>query len=92
MEIKSYIKQIPQPVPPPIPQKRITLDLSFEEFALIVASVGMCPNEERSRFFAEQAQPEFRKLIGTGRSYPLYQALRQHAVAADIIHERVDYK
>jgi len=84
MEIKSYLKDIPQPPPPPTQQKRIIIDLTFEEFAVVLASVGKCDNDDRDHFLKMSAEPEYRSLNNKLPFY-IYQELRKHAMAAGIV-------
>jgi hypothetical protein len=89
MEINSYIKSIPQPPvqPPPIEQKRITIDLTFEEFAVVLASVGKCDNDGRERYFRDNMMQGYcmphRRL-----PFEIYNSLRRHAIAAGIVSAR----
>lgn len=88
MEIKSYLKDIPQPPPPPIKQKRVVLDLSFNEFLLIVASVGVCENDKRDTFIDKHAiGDEWQKLVNSQAAYHLYVGLHKYARAANIVDE-----
>ena len=86
MEIKSYIKHIPQkPItPPPLEQKRITLDLSFEQFLLILASVGVAQNLEVQNYLNENA-PTFKHVKPYAAGYSVYSQLLEHAQAAQIV-------
>ena len=86
MEIKSYIKDIPQkPItPPPLEQKRITLDLSFEQFLLILASVGVAQNLEVQKYLNENA-PTFKHVKPYAAGYSVYSQLLEHAQAAQIV-------
>ena len=86
MEIKSYIKHIPQkPItPPPIEQKRITIDLTFGEFAVVIASVGKCVNEDRERYFMDSIMSDY-CLPHRRLAYEIYDSLRTHGVAAGIV-------
>lgn len=89
MEIKSYIKQIPQPpvTPPPIEQKRITIDLTFDEFAVVIASVGKCTNEDRERYFIDSIRSDY-CLPHRRLAYEIYSSLHTHGVAAGIVKAR----
>jgi hypothetical protein len=91
MEIKSYIKDIPQPLPPPIKQKRIELDVSFDEFAIIVASVGVCDQYRLKEFIKEHLYEHQKESMGdpSKRSYSVYLNLFEYARKADILK---DYK
>lgn len=86
MEIKSYIKHIQQqPIqPPPIEQKRITLDLTFEEFALVLASVGKCDNDSRDSYLKHNGTLEYCS-VHRRMPYEVYNEMRKHAIAAGII-------
>lgn len=84
MEIKSYLKDIPQPPPPPKQQKRIILDLTFDEFAVVLASVGVVENNARDRYLSTNAEPEYCSLNSRLPFY-VYQDLRKHAEAAGIL-------
>lgn len=89
MEINSYIKHIQQkPItPPPIEQKRITIDLTFDEFAVIIASVGKCANEDRERYFRDSIMLDY-CLPHRRLPFEIYNSLRTHGVAAGIVKER----
>lgn len=86
MEIKSYIKHIPQkPItPPPIEQKRITLDVSFEQYLLILAAVGVSNSGDMQKYINEDA-PNFKHVKAGNAAYSLYVKLLEHAQAADIV-------
>lgn len=86
MEIKSYIKHILQkPItPPPIEQKRITLDVSFEQYLLILASVGVSHCTDVQKYINDDA-PAFKHIKASGACYSLYVDLLKHAEAAQIV-------
>lgn len=90
MEIKSYIKHIPQPpvTPPPIEQKRITIDLTFDEFAVVIASVGRCGNEDRERYFRDSITLDYCK-YHRRLPFEIYHSLRDHGIAAGIVKARL---
>ena len=87
MEIKSYIKHIPQkPItPPPLEQKRITIDLSFEQFLIVLASVGVANGDEVQKYIAQDA-PAFKHIKPSTAAYSVYVAMLKHAEAAQIVH------
>lgn len=87
MEIKSYLKDIPQP---PKQQKRIVLDLTFEEFQLLVGSVGMCNLDELTKFVKAWSLLDVDERVSVSQaSYRLYCSLREHAVKANIVRPTV---
>lgn len=86
MEIKSYIKHIPQPpvTPPPLEQKRITVDLSFEQYLLILASVGVSNGGDVQKYINDEA-PTFKHVKAGASHYGVYVELLKHAEAAGIV-------
>jgi len=86
MEIKSYIKQIPQkPItPPPLEQKRIAIDITFDEFLLILASVGVAQGADVQTYLTENA-PAFKHIRPSSAGYSVYGQLLDYAMAAQIV-------
>jgi hypothetical protein len=92
MEIKSYIKQIQQkPItPPPIEQKCIQLDVTFDEFRIILASLGVAETHMVANWLHEHTPIGESLPRGvSAHAYSLFSSIFDHARKAGIIR---DYK